>query len=338
MSRRRRSTQPLNNSSILAAQRPFNPAKSLQIRIATCRFQLRGDCLSMRRLRATALLAVLAAIDLFGDVNMWCTTCHQDVPGVAHAKSGRTVCSRCQQPLLVENPAHASKIRDDGLALDEPVAVLAAAAPPVGDYDWQSREQVRRLVRQLRRPTMHESRGPIPAFNTSRRLDPPQNLGSLLVADAAPAFAPISDGLAPATNRKRRAEAGQVVAWLIVIVGALALAGGLGLIGWSLSNAEMRYWNEALGLTLGGQGILIFGLVLVVTRLWRNSRYASNRLQDVHARLAQLQRTADAISAMRSGGAPAFYADLVRGASPQVLLANLKGQLDQLATRLGSGW
>jgi hypothetical protein len=61
-------------------------------------------------------------------------------------------------------------------------------------------------------------------------------------------------------------------------------------------------------------------------------------LQDVQSRLIQLQTTADSLVTMRSGGAPAFYADLVRGASPQVLLANLKGQLDQLATRIGSGW
>ena len=99
----------------------------------------------------------------------------------------------------------------------------------------------------------------------------------------------------------------------------------------------MLYWNLAIGLTLGGQGTLIFGLVLVVSRLWRNSRYATGKLQDVHARLGQLQHTADALTAMRSGGAPAFYADLVRGASPQVLLANLKGQLDQLASRIGNG-
>lgn len=92
-----------------------------------------------------------------------------------------------------------------------------------------------------------------------------------------------------------------------------------------------------MGLTLGGQGTLILGLVLVVSRLWRSSRYAGGKLQEVHARLAQLQHTADALTAMRSGGAPAFYADLVRGASPQMLLTNLKGQLDQLATRLGSG-
>jgi hypothetical protein len=140
------------------------------------------------------------------------------------------------------------------------------------------------------------------------------------------------------SNRAPRPEAAQSIAWLIVVVGVLALAGGLALIGWSLSHNELRYWNQAIGLALGGQGLLIFGLVLAVTRLWRNSRHASNKLRDVTARLAQLQRTADSISAMRSGGPTAFYADLVRGASPQALLANLKGQLDQLATRVGNGW
>jgi hypothetical protein len=56
----------------------------------------------------------------------------------------------------------------------------------------------------------------------------------------------------------------------------------------------------------------------------------------MHARLSELQHTADALTAIRSGGAPAFYAELVRSASPQMLLSNLKGQLDQLATRLGN--
>jgi hypothetical protein len=92
----------------------------------------------------------------------------------------------------------------------------------------------------------------------------------------------------------------------------------------------------ALGLALGGQGTLILGLALVVSRLWRHSRYAAGKLQDVHARLGQLQHTAEILTTTRTGGgAPAFYADLARSASPHMLLANLKGQLDQLSTRLG---
>jgi hypothetical protein len=119
-------------------------------------------------------------------------------------------------------------------------------------------------------------------------------------------------------------------------MGSLTMAAGLGLIGWSLAVNQLQYWNLALGLALGGQGTLIFGLALVVSRLWRHSRFAANRLQDVQARLGQLQQTAEILTTMRSGGgAPAFYAELARGASPHVLLTNLKGQLDQLATRLG---
>jgi hypothetical protein len=113
------------------------------------------------------------------------------------------------------------------------------------------------------------------------------------------------------------------------------LGAGLGTVSWSLSAGRADTWNLAVGLTLTGQGLLIFGLVLIAARLWRNSRYASHKLIDVHTQLGQLQHTADALTAMRSG-APAFYAELVRGASPQMLLANLKGQIDQLTTRLSN--
>jgi hypothetical protein len=169
-----------------------------------------------------------------------------------------------------------------------------------------------------------------------RRLDPPQSLASDLEFTAAPVVTPSMPRVATtAALRPRRSRAGQLLAWLIVTAGLAVLASGVGLIAWSLTNERFLYWNLAIGLTLGGQGALIFGLVLVVTHLWRNSRYATSKLHDVHARLGQVQQTADVLATMRAGGAPAFYTDLVRGASPQVLLANLKGQLDQLAARIG---
>ena len=67
-------------------------------------------------------------------------------------------------------------------------------------------------------------------------------------------------------------------------------------------------------------------------RLRQHGRQA---MKDNHELSLAMQRVNKALTAMRSGSAPAFYADLVRGASPQVLLANLKGQIDQLATRVG---
>jgi len=267
---------------------------------------------------------------------MWCSVCYQDVPGARHSTTGRLLCSHCQQPMQTRKTTQPTRICDEGLALDERAAAVAAAAAPFRNDDWAARQRVRNLGRELRRPnftaTSNASIGP-------SRLDPPQDLFAQLQQATAPGITSITPQPAPVALRSRRADGSQIVAWFVVLCGALALAAGIGLIAWSLAAKQMVYWDLALGLTLGGQGTLILGLVLVVSRLWRNSRFASGKLQDVHARIVQLQSTADALTTIRAGGsAPAFYADLVRGASPQVLLANLKGQLDQLATRVGSGW
>jgi hypothetical protein len=265
---------------------------------------------------------------------MWCSNCQQDMPSIAHPTSGRMVCMRCQRTMRTRRPDHTVSISDQGIALDETAAATAAASPPRFD-DWSATQTVRHLGRELRRSGI--------AFGAAqsgrRRFDPPQELFAQFTQRAAPSIAPvIAEPTAITRLHSRRAEGGQVAAWSIVLFGALLLVGGSGLIAWSLSAQQLHLWNLALGLTLGGQGTLIFGLVLVVSRLWRNTRRAAGKLQDVNARLNQLQHAADTLTAMRSGGAPAFYADLVRGASPHVLLANLKGQIDQLATRVGSSW
>jgi hypothetical protein len=236
--------------------------------------------------------------------------------------------------MRTRRPDHTVSISDRGIALDEQAAATAAASPPRLD-DWASTKTARELGRELRRPGMTNSSHP----GSPRRFDPPQDLFAQLTQQGAPSIAPvIAEPTVRTRLQSRRSEGAQLAAWSIVLVGTLLFTGGVGLIAWSLSTRQLHLWNLALGLTLGGQGTLIFGLVLVVSRLWRNSRHAAGRLQDVQARLGQLQHAADALTATRSAGAPAFYADLVRGASPHVLLANLKGQVDQLATRIGSGW
>lgn len=267
---------------------------------------------------------------------MWCRTCQQDMPAVAHALSGRTVCSRCQRPMRSGKPMHAAAICDEGLALDDPAAAAVAAAPPLAN-DWQSQQRARRLERELRRSTIEAPAASSVPLQGPRRFDPPKQLFDSIQQVSAPSLISITPQLsAPTHAGSRRMQGGQVIAWMIVVAGMLVLAAGIGLVAWSLAARQMLYWNLAIGLTLGGQGALIFGLVLVLSRLWRNSRYASGKLQDVHTRLGQLQQTADVLATMRAGGAPSFYTDLMRGASPQVLLANLKGQVDQLAARVGA--
>jgi hypothetical protein len=269
---------------------------------------------------------------------MWCSTCQQDVPAVNHPLMGETVCARCQQKVGTSRRTHSCGLADHGIALDDPVAVAAVAtAEPLGrKEDWQARERARKVSRALRPAGLAGNSQQGPSFGTARRFDPPHQFFEDLADMTAPVINAPRHFTSPKRNAPRRAEQGQLGAWLLVTFGALALAGGLGAIGWSLWEGRPELWNLSLGITLAGQGILIFGLVLVVSRLWRNSRYATGKLQDAHVRLVELQQATEVLTATRNGGSPAFYAELVRGASPQMLLANLKGQLDQLATRLGN--
>lgn len=221
--------------------------------------------------------------------------------------------------------------------MDEQPVKAAMGAAPTPNIDWPAEQRVRTLARELNRPTAAVKKAVTGVVSDRRRFEPPHDLFSQHAA-ASPAVlaAPVAPPSANAALQSRRTESSQVAAWMIVVMGSLTLATGLGLIGWSLTVNRLQYWNLALGLALGGQGTLILGLVLVVSRLWRHSRFAAGKLQDVQARLGQLQQTAEILTTMRSGGgAPAFYAELARGASPHVLLTNLKGQVDQLATRLG---
>lgn len=271
---------------------------------------------------------------------MWCSTCQQETPGVAHATTGRIVCSRCQQPARKGKVAQA-QICDEGIALDEqPTRATVAAAPLPKNDDWTTDQRVRNLARELKRPTTTIKKPGDGIFPDHRRFEPPHDLlrpHDLAAHADLPATAPplpTSAALHP-----RRTESSQVMAWFVITIGVLTFASGLWLIGWTLAAKQLQHWNLALGLAIGGQGTLILGLVLVVSRLWRHSRYSAGKLQDVQNRLGQLQQTAEVLTTMRAGGsAPTFYAELARGASPHMLLTNLKGQLDQLATRLGSGF
>src|SRR4051812_31942636 len=272
---------------------------------------------------------------------MWCSNCQQDTPGVANATSGRIACSRCQQPMQKRKSPYSTRVCDEGLALDDAAtqaSVPPATASPFPTDDWAARRRVRTAVRELGRPNPITAHSPNRIAAERQRFDLPQDLFSEIDHATTPSIATNAPKSFPNELTTKQSAASQVIAWLVVTIGFLALSGGIGLIAWSLSTARMLFWNYAIGLAMAGQGTLIFGLVLVISRLWRSSRYSAVKLQDVHARLGQLQQSSETFAATRTGGAPAFYADLVRGASPHVMLANLKGQVDQLATQVGTDW
>jgi hypothetical protein len=137
---------------------------------------------------------------------------------------------------------------------------MVAAAPPVRGDDWKGRQRVRNLSRELRRPCISTASMPGRLPEAGRRFDPRQNLLEQHDVHVAPAMPPATS--ASAIGRPRRSEGRQVFAWLVVVCGTLGLFAGIALVAWSLGTEQMIYWNLALGLTLGGQGMLILGLVL----------------------------------------------------------------------------
>ncbi len=251
---------------------------------------------------------------------MWCRHCKQDVPAVAPAADGAIHCARCQGPL--ERPAFAKGVSDTGVALDQPYQPAVDSRrllEGLEGIDTKHRySEIRRSIRAAQRQA--------DATPAMMRFDPPEPLA--VASQPAPA-AGQNDTLPREPHRPS-----QWVAWSLAFVGAMALGAGIGLMFWSLSGERPELWNWGVAATLGGQGLLIVGLVQLLASLWTANRTASLTLQGVHHELRRLGRTTESLLGANSSSAANFYADLARGASPQLLLANLKSQVDALSSHV----
>lgn len=284
---------------------------------------------------------------------MWCRHCQQDVPAVAQAASGGVQCARChgalgrgtlgQQrpfghtPSAQRSPGKASFAQTEGSAGLDPGAVDSQGEAVVfepwkladvwGPNDGAPMSQIGQQLRS----TQARSVAQRPAERIFR-VDAPQPAPA--PPPRPPAPQPLRSHRPPAPRQTGRTS--QFAAWVAALVGALGLGAGLGLLGWSLLSERPDLWNPGLATTLGGQGLMIVGLVQLLANLWTGSRDATNRLITLQYEMRRLQRTADSLAGMRSATPSAFYADLARGSSPQVLLASLRGQVDELTSRLSA--
>ena len=137
-----------------------------------------------------------------------------------------------------------------------------------------------------------------------------------------------------AADRVVRSSKTPAFTWLTLVVGSSGFIGGACLLAWTLTIGQQEMWRIALPLMLGGQVVLLLGLALQIDRLRRESREAATRLGNVHQRLDDLKTAATLLGSSRGAGATSFYSHLAGGASPQLLLSDLKSQLDLLAMRL----
>jgi hypothetical protein len=126
-----------------------------------------------------------------------------------------------------------------------------------------------------------------------------------------------------------------VLVWLALSLGTATFVCGGMLLGWSLVSQRPELWDLGLPIALGGQVALMVGLILQLDRLWHDNRHAAVKLHEIDQQLDDLKATATTmLGTGHTSPGSAFYCHMASGASPQLLLSDLKGQLDLLAVRI----
>ncbi len=251
---------------------------------------------------------------------MWCSHCQQDVPAVARSPQGPLVCSQCEhEQLAVESP----RPLDTGVPLASfdvgQVDGKQDLAPPIGSLESeQTRQKLRRIGRKLRTTSSPDfSVGSLPALQSE-------------------CFEPQLRALSqqPVRHRDpRRAPAWAVS--LLLVGGATAFCLGVGLLAWSAAFQLPKLWQWGMTATFAAEGTLILGLTWMAVRLWNHSRRVNRQLDGVDRQLNEIQELAGSLAGGQGSSSQHFYRHFSPTASPHMLVANLRGQVDQLASRLG---
>jgi hypothetical protein len=233
---------------------------------------------------------------------MWCKGCRQDVPALPSGDKQTLCCPRCGADVCAD--------------ADEPAAIDPVIDRLPGYDGWELDEQLKHIQRVLRVGKIDRE----PA-----RFDPPQ-------AGPPARHAARSE---PGERRKTRRRSGSgAFTWFLLTVGTTGFACGGVLLGWSLAAGRQDLWNVGLPVALIGQITLLVGVVLQIDRLWHDNRRAAAKLDNVDEQIHELKATAMLLSSSQSPASTIFYSHLAGGAGPQLLLTDLKSQLDLLAMKI----
>jgi hypothetical protein len=257
---------------------------------------------------------------------MWCSTCQQDVPGLGSPSGeGDLRCGKCGGGLSGGKPAAAA------------TACAASAAgtfrsPPALDDDWALEAELRgveRLMQSLK------SRSPLAESSIVQNSmqQAAANWHSAQSGHAPCADATRSQKLVTARDKGIQPRS-HAAAWCILSLGLAVFACGAVLLGWSLFAKRDDLWPVGMPLALIGQAGLVLGLVLQLDGLWHSNRRTADVLSELDGELKDVRQATSLLSTTHSSGAQSFYFHLAEGASPQMLLADLKGQIDLLAQQM----
>lgn len=249
---------------------------------------------------------------LVSSFSMWCRICQQDVPAIASKTGEGVVCAQCHGKERQREETTPAEAPDAEASSAEPTP-LQRRPPPAEDWNLDADlAAVTRRLQSLRR----DSGGPVA---------PPHFPPHSPIAATPPLPRP-----APRTHARR----GTWLAWPVLMAGMMAFTCGGVLLGWSFIAGRGDLWTFGMPAVLGGQALLVLGLVLQLEGLWQNNRETRETLAGLDRDLAELRHATAMLTTSHTSSSTSFYAHMAEGASPHLLLADVKGQLDLLATRL----
>lgn len=239
---------------------------------------------------------------------MWCSHCQQDVPGIAVKKDGnRITCARCSGYLGGEAPGAESVSAPKSTSTQSPVL-----------DDWSLDSDLAAVTRMMR----------------SLRIDAPTVRPPLESASPASLNARLLENAGPRPVTVVKKTRGNFFAWPTLMLGMMAFTCGAVLLGWSFATGRGDLWTYGMPAVLAGQGLLVLGLILQLEGLWQSNRDTRETLVDLDREVSELRHATAILSTTHSAPGQSFYAHMAEGASPHLLLADVKGQLDVIAMRL----
>ncbi len=227
-------------------------------------------------------------------------------------KSSGICCPRCNAALQAAPP---ETMVDSSVfqSVDNPANPLEGA--------WELEHDLSQVTRILK--TWKASGKVEPAEVDPQRVFHPAHAG-------VPQPLPAHSAARPAATKKQ----GNILAWLFLSLGVMAFVFGGVLLGWSFFMDRSDLWTIGLPLTLIGQAGLLIGFMFQLENVSHNNQQTKSTLEELDEQLDELRHATTMLGTTKSDSARSFYVHLAEGASPQMLLADLKGQLDMLAVRM----
>ena len=252
---------------------------------------------------------------------------------MAPSSHGRLACPRCGAFLDAAGAEHSeaySHPADTGVPLDS-VQRQPDLAPPINPMEReQTHRHLRRIGRQLRTGYRHDPNFPAPSPRPwgQEALASLAGVEHLRVANRR-SSRPVVDAATPTVASR--------LIGLLLVAGGIGFACGAGLLVWAAAFQLPQPWQWGMSATIAAEGLLILGLTWMAGRLWNNSRHLNQKLAGVDEQLHEIEHLAGSLAGNRMSSSQHFYDHFNQGASSHMMLANLRGQVDQLASRMSTG-